>query len=210
MNAAEAAMAGIFGSKGSGGGGANFTFSVDGKFQYPEEVVVPNTVTSLQSTSLLGFNGHTEHFKVSFEPNSVITSIPQQAFRYSGITELVLPESITSIGSYAWSGCSKLKKLVLNSICTIANQSSSVANPFSGCTVLEDIQIPQNWTNDLYISSGLGFTNVLTHDSMVAMIANLYDYTGDTAHSLTLGATNLARLSEEEKAIATAKNWTLA
>lgn len=199
----------IYGN-GTGTSGANFTFSVDGKFQYPEEVVIPNTVTSLQTTSLLGFNGHPEQFKVSFGPNSVITSIPQQAFRYSGLAEIILPPSITAVASYAFGGCGNLKKIVFNSIPTIDYMSPSAGNPFNGCTSLEDLQIPPDWTTNLYISAGTySFTNVLTHDSMVAMFENLYDFTGDTAHSLTLGATNLARLSEEEKAIATAKNWTL-
>ena len=53
-------------------------------------------------------------------------------------------------------------------------------------------------------------SNNLTHDSLAAMINNLYDYSGGTAHTLTIGATNLAKLSAEEIAAATAKNWTIA
>jgi hypothetical protein len=42
------------------------------------------------------------------------------------------------------------------------------------------------------------------------MFANLKDNTGQTAKTLTLGATNLAKLTVAEKAIAINKNWTLA
>ena len=45
---------------------------------------------------------------------------------------------------------------------------------------------------------------------MVAMFNSLKDLTGDTAKTLTLGSTNLAKLTAEQKAIATNKNWTLA
>ena len=52
-------------------------------------------------------------------------------------------------------------------------------------------------------------TNI-TVDSMVAMFNSLKDLTSETAKTLTLGSTNLAKLTDEQKAIATNKNWTLA
>ena len=48
----------------------------------------------------------------------------------------------------------------------------------------------------------------LTHDSLMSIINNLATVT--TTQTLTLGSTNLAKLSSEEKAIATNKGWTLA
>ena len=53
----------------------------------------------------------------------------------------------------------------------------------------------------------------LTHDSLMSLINHLKDYSTDTSgtsHSITLGATNLAKLTDAEKAIATQKGWTLA
>ena len=46
------------------------------------------------------------------------------------------------------------------------------------------------------------------HDSLMSIINNLATVT--TTQTLTLGSTNLAKLSSEEKAIATNKGWTLA
>ena len=60
------------------------------------------------------------------------------------------------------------------------------------------------------MSLRLNVSNNLTVDSMVAMFNSLKDLTGDTAKTLTLGSTNLAKLTDEQKAIATNKNWTLA
>ena len=50
----------------------------------------------------------------------------------------------------------------------------------------------------------------LTHDSLMNVINGLEDRTGQDALTLTLGTTNKDKLTDEEKAIATAKNWTLA
>ncbi|MBQ9096942.1 MAG: hypothetical protein IJY55_00920, partial [Clostridia bacterium] len=53
--------------------------------------------------------------------------------------------------------------------------------------------------------------NNLTFDSLVSIILALKDYSGtSTTKTVTLGATNLAKLTDSEKAIATQKGWTLA
>ena len=53
----------------------------------------------------------------------------------------------------------------------------------------------------------------LEHSSLLVIINGLYDYvsagSSDTRY-IKLGATNLAKLSDEEKAIATSKGWTIA
>ena len=51
----------------------------------------------------------------------------------------------------------------------------------------------------------------LTHDSLMSIINALKDYSGSSTTKIcTLGADNLAKLTDEEKAIATQKGWTLA
>lgn len=50
----------------------------------------------------------------------------------------------------------------------------------------------------------------LTHDSLIQVLNALMSRLGLSAGTLTLGATNLAKLSDSEKAIALNKNWNLA
>lgn len=51
----------------------------------------------------------------------------------------------------------------------------------------------------------------LSHESIMSIIGCLKDYKGSGAtYTVTLGATNLAKLSDAEKAIATQKGWSLA
>ena len=67
----------------------------------------------------------------------------------------------------------------------------------------------------------LGFKNIMykldvsvstafTRDTLNEIIGNLVDLTGKKAKTLVIGATNLAKLTDEDIAIATAKNWTIA
>lgn len=51
----------------------------------------------------------------------------------------------------------------------------------------------------------------LTHESLTSIINALKDFTGTgETRTVTLGSTNLAKLTDTEKAIAEAKGWTLA
>lgn len=76
------------------------------------------------------------------------------------------------------------------------------------CTTnCDDIEIGDGALQPINISSATGLTreNIVNH-----ILVKLGDNTGQSALTLTLGATNLAKLTDEDKAIATAKNWTLA
>ena len=55
------------------------------------------------------------------------------------------------------------------------------------------------------------YSPLLTHDSILGVLNALKDLTVEgTTQTLTLGATNLAKLTDGEKSIATEKGWTLA
>lgn len=60
----------------------------------------------------------------------------------------------------------------------------------------------------LKVSLNLSYSPLLTHDSLLNVINEAADVTA-SPKTLTLGATNLAKLTDQEKAIATNKGWTL-
>jgi hypothetical protein len=60
--------------------------------------------------------------------------------------------------------------------------------------------------------SGFNFSNcqLLNHDTLIRILDALYDYSdSEDTYTITLGTVNLAKLTDEEKAIATEKGWTL-
>ena len=75
-------------------------------------------------------------------PNSV-TSIGSEAFSgCSGLTSLTIPNSVTSIGSEAFSGCYGLTSLTIpNSVTSIGSKA------FSGCSGLTSLTIPSSVTS---------------------------------------------------------------
>lgn len=127
------------------------------------------------------------------------------------LTSALLYGVYTTIGQNVFYNCTALKTVYLSSSITTATNSSLTSTSssyyiFQGCTNLEDVQLGQDWN----MSLRLNVSNKITVESMVAMFNSLKDLTGETAKTLTLGATNLAKLTDEQKQIATDKNWTLA
>lgn len=107
-----------------------------------------------------------------------------------------------------------------------ADKCNTVYSMFVSCNALENFGGLQNLgkaytaktvNNNVY-KLDLQNSKKLTYNSIMNVINNLYDLnlTYNVANSgklytqsLILGATNLAKLTDEEKAIATAKGWTL-
>lgn len=155
-----------------------------------------------------------------------ITNIGSQSFNQCrDLTSVTIPNSVTNIGSYAFCNCNSLASIVIpngvrtiqaNSFyscysavsLTIPNSMTSIINSaFSGCSGFVDVTLEDGFNaNGLDLSA----STLYSVDTLVAMINALADRTGQTAYTLTLGSTNLAKLSNEQIAIATQKNWTLA
>ena len=77
---------------------------------------------------------------------------------------------------------------------------------FKDCANLKNIIFEGIIGNNI----GFQYSPLLTHDSLMSIINHLKDFSGTTTTmTLTLGSTNLAKLTDAEKAIATQKGWTL-
>lgn len=81
----------------------------------------------------------------------------------------------------------------------------NLENSFRNAKELKNLTIEGEFIgNNLNVSD----CTLLTHDSLMSIINHLGTIT--TAKTVTLGSTNLAKLTDAEKAIATGKGWTLA
>lgn len=111
--------------------------------------------------------------------------------------------------------CSKIKEIPAYRFDSIGlnNRSFDFANSYSTddwlheCVDLERIKI-----KDIHYRFNVSESSVtkLNREALLEIIGNLRDMTGSTSLTLTLGATNLAKLTEEDIALATEKNWTVA
>ena len=80
---------------------------------------------------------------------------------------------------------------------------------FDGCRSLENLTVTGTITINGNNYLDLSDSTLLTVDSLLSVLNALADNTGKTTRTITLGSTNLAKLTDEQKAIATNKNYTL-
>lgn len=88
----------------------------------------------------------------------------------------------------------------------IVDSNNTFSNTFSTASALENIIVEGVIANDISFSS----CKKLTHDSLMSIINALDTLESGVTQTLTLGSTNLAKLTDAEKAVATQKGWTLA
>lgn len=110
-----------------------------------------------------------------------LTTINGSIFSSSAIEEFTFPETLTTF--------------------------SGVSNSFSNCPNLRKLNLFEGWK-----FSGLNLTSCrsLEKESIVDMLNKLADVTAESGtYTLTLGATNLAKITAEDVAIGTNKGWTI-
>ena len=184
-------------------------------------VIIPDTVKSIGDSA---FYDCTRLTSVTI-PNSV-TSIGARAFHNcSSLTSVTIGNSVAMVGDWAFEGCNSLTSIEIPSSVTTIRQFA-----FQYCTSLTSVTLPNSVTNigdatfqycrnlenvtfeNGFNCSGLNLSasTKFSVDTMIAMFNALADRTGLSAYTLKLGNTNLAKLTNEQIAIATEKNWTLA
>lgn len=140
---------------------------------------------------------------LKFEKNSSLKTLGSYAIWQTEFTDVELPDGLQELSgnTYVINNNTKLKRLwIPNTITTVIP-----ANAIYGNTQLTEIVLEQ----DFNVSANFSNCYNLTQTSIVNMLYALKNLNGQTAKTLTLGSTNLDKLSDAEKAIATNKNWTL-
>ena len=102
--------------------------------------------------------------------------------------------------SYMFYGCQKLVSIPSLDLSSADNTKTSYM--FDGCSNLEHIGI----TGTIGVSLDLKNCSKLSHDTLVAILNALVPKTSGT-WKLTIGSTNIAKLTQEELDIATTKGW---
>ena len=131
------------------------------------------------------------------------TSFEQMFFYCENLVEIPLLD--TSKGTsfnQAFARCSKLTTIGLTSFIATSKMFEYSSN-------LQNLNVTGTITVKANDTLNLSTTNKLTVESLLSVLNALKDNTGGTTYNIKLGSTNLAKLTDEQKAIATNKNYTL-
>lgn len=144
--------------------------------------------------------------QLKFGGNETLMNLFAYADKITELGVIDMSEVISSTSNtHIFKQCKALhtiEKLIL------PNGQSSWNGWFTGCAALENIIF-----EGIISKTGLDLSDCpkLTRESMLSILNCLTNAVGlSGTWKVTLGATNLAKLSESDKAIATAKGWTLA
>ena len=93
-------------------------------------------------STLLGFDFGSYSKPLNVVIGTGITSINNEFAHCTGLTNIIIPDSVTSVGDYAFSSCSSLTSI------TIPNKVASIGErTFDYCTSLTSITIPDSVTS---------------------------------------------------------------
>lgn len=128
------------------------------------------------------------------------------------VEEVYCPK-LSNITSYNFYNCQRMRKLVTGKLTSIGTNTLTLGN----CYRLQNIIIGEG--TDINLSFQSVGANKIFGDEVDdnewnenfrnGIIANLYDYSGGTAHSITLGAYAKAKLTQETIDMANNKGWNI-
>jgi hypothetical protein len=165
---------------------------------HPKYKIKPTIATSVfQSCGATIFDAEMDWSKITDAGNMFMSS------RFTELPEVDL-ENATYNKAYMFAAMHGLVSLRIK----VNENTTYVSNMFQELIALTELEIIGTIGKNGFNVNGLP----LTHDSLIGILYALQDKTGDTSGTswvCTLGATNLAKLTDAEKAIATQKGWSL-
>ena len=176
-----------------------------------------NGCYALTSIPQLDISNGTD-FSGMFNSCTALTSIPQLdtsngknfSFMFYNCTALTsIPQLDTSNGTnfgYMFNGCRALTTIPLLNMSNVSGTSWS--NMFYNCTALEN----ETFEGTIPVRGNMSvfsYSNKLTVKSLMSFINALTNMSDTATYTITIGSTNLAKLTEEQIQIATDKRITL-
>lgn len=136
-----------------------------------------------------------------------IVTIPNYCFyNCTGLKTLTLPSTVTELNAGCFYGCKNMETINIP-----GRISKNDSNNFGGCVSLKNVSIAQFKFKGNASSFRFSECSELTVESLLNILNALEDNTNETlTYTLYLGSTNLAKLTEDQMAIAYDKNINLA
>ena len=197
---------------------------------YFKNLVIPDGVTSIGTDSGRGTFMSCPDLETVTISNSV-TTIWNSAFSHcTNLSTVNFGTGLTTLGGYAFYNCPSLAEANLintglttmstrcfrdckaletlslpNSLTTVTISVDS-QDSFHGCSALRYVTLEDGFLCNLNLSASTQFSA----NTIIVMLNALGEVPKQETRTLTLGATNLAKLTDTQKQIATDKGWTLA
>lgn len=169
----------------------------------------PSNVTSLKglldatkrcSELFYNYDGTSVAGLIAYDDTSDVTTMYGMFSNCSKLTTIPLLNSsnVITMEQMFW-GCSKLTTIPQLDTSNVGN----MYRMFNGCTNLKSILM-----TGMKVNFDISASTQFERSDLVTILNNLATVT--TTKTLTMGATNLAKLTDSDKEIATNKGWTLA
>ena len=191
-----------------------------------DTTTVKNLLDAIQNCSNLfkGYKGTSIDGLIAYDDTSNVTTMNNMFHSCTNLTTIPLLNTINvTLMSRMFAGCTSLTTIPLLNTSNV----TGINMMFYGCTNLTtipelDVSKVTTFSDTFYHCSNLksilmtgmkepfniSASTKFERTDLVTILNNLATVT--TTKKLTMGATNLAKLTDEDKAIATNKGWTLA
>ena len=166
------------------------------------EIVIPDGVTNLNNGT---FEFCSALKSVLLPKNDELTILTTVFNTCTSLTNIIIPHGCKTLGWAAFNKCTALTTIWLPNTLTKVS-FDSWDNAFSGCENLESVTLENGFNTRINLSSSTKYSV----ETIVSWGEALFDRTGLDSYILTIGSENIEKLSDEQIAIFTNKNWTLA
>ena len=149
-----------------------------------------------------GYSGNDIADLISYDDTSEVTNMTSMFIYCANITSIpLLNTSKVTTMSQTFRHCSSLSSVPALD----ASKVTSFSNTFGGCSALTEIKM-----TGMNANFDISASTLFTREALVEIITNCAALSSGTAYTLTMGATNLAKLTQADIDIATYKGWNLA
>lgn len=186
--------------------------------------VLVNKVADVKSGDTIYFSNEGRLYTKNIILPESVSDIGANAYQNcTNLESITIPDGVKLIGSFAFQGCINLKKCIIGHGVTTVNYLA-----FHNCNNLEILHLPNTFEklhNYCYLTSSPKLTEVVLEDgfnyslnfdsillernTVVNMFNALADRTGLDSLTFQIKKQVADKLTDEDKAILTLKNWTL-
>lgn len=183
------------------------------------KITLPDSVSSLSQEAFSLCENVTE-----VNIPKMLNSIPAGCFGGTGLREVTVPGHIGMIESYAYNTMPNLIKFYMEhgvanirdfglrncpllTDVSIPNTLMNLgSNVFYGCPLIQNVTIEDGFQG---VGLNLSGCPLLSTETLVGILNALADLSDSNPQTVKFGSGNLAKLTDEQKAIAVNKNWVL-